>query len=128
MSKLDELLTEAAGLHNRWMIKWDDRDEMVAIVEDLIRRAYVAGAADPVTDHDTAAAHRALAELVCARTKFPDFHSPHEGWAVLHEEMCELWDAVKRHDHVRERMCAEAIQVAAMALRFVVDCAGGERP
>lgn len=62
-------------------------------------------------------------ELRAASEKFAPFNSAHEGYAVLLEEVDELWDEVKiRTDfRSREKMRKEAIQVAAMALRFVVD-------
>lgn len=46
-------------------------------------------------------------------------NSGHEGHSVILEELEELWDAVKadRIDHAIE----EAIQVGAMAMRFVLD-------
>lgn len=54
------------------------------------------------------------------------FNSVHEGYAVLFEEVDELWDEVKKNPRKMEggkeehkrRMRIEAIQVAAMALRF----------
>lgn len=51
------------------------------------------------------------------------FNSAHEGWAVLKEEVDELWDEVKKNAKNRdpEKMLKEAVQVAAMGLRFVVD-------
>lgn len=58
-------------------------------------------------------------ELARAQYKFPAFHSGHEGYAVIREELDELWDAIKRDD--RDAAGAEAIQVAAMAIRFVLD-------
>ena len=64
-----------------------------------------------------------VAELARAREKFPDFNSAHEGYAVLLEEMDELWDEVKGHygPERTAKMRKEAIQVAAMALRFIQD-------
>lgn len=61
------------------------------------------------------------AELERARAKFPTpFASAHEGFAILNEERDELWDEVKGNAlGRRERMREEAIQVAAMAIRFV---------
>jgi hypothetical protein len=59
-------------------------------------------------------------ELARARTRFPRFNSSHEGYAVLLEEVDELWDEIKRNDPVRGR--CEAIQVAAMAIRLILDC------
>jgi hypothetical protein len=51
------------------------------------------------------------------------FNSAHEGWAVLKEEVDELWDEVKKNAKNRdpEKMLKEAVQVAAMGLRFIVD-------
>jgi hypothetical protein len=65
-------------------------------------------------------------ELSRATTKFPPFHGYHEGYAVILEELDELWDEVKKKSDKRDKevialMRAEAIQIAAMALRFVVD-------
>ncbi|MBC9913142.1 hypothetical protein [Chitinophaga varians] len=59
-------------------------------------------------------------ELSKAKAKHGEnpFHSPHEGFAVLKEEVDELWDEVKK-DSDRETMKKEAIQVAAMAIRFI---------
>lgn len=65
------------------------------------------------------------AELTRSRDLYPGFHSNHEGYAVIREELDELWDAVK----ASKATCAdsvlrkEAVQVAAMALRFLVDLA-----
>ena len=51
--------------------------------------------------------------------------SAHEGYAVILEEVDELWDEVKknanRHPERAALMRREAIQVAAMAIRFVLD-------
>lgn len=66
-------------------------------------------------------------EWTSARDRYPKFNSAHEGFAVLKEEVDELWDEVrvKQSDPSRPaRMRAEAIQVAAMALRFLDDCCG----
>lgn len=84
-------------------------------------------------------------ELESANKKFPMFHSDHEGYAVLKEEVEEaetdlmnikdvlsvLWRYIKRNVEVPKKrqaelvkMCAielavEAIQVAAMAQKFI---------
>lgn len=71
-----------------------------------------------------------IAELQRAQAKFPPFNSAHEGFAVLLEEVEELkqevfWgkskDAGTNAREAGERMRAEAVQVAAMALRFIKD-------
>lgn len=58
-----------------------------------------------------------------AKNKFPPFNSAHEGFAILKEEVDELWDQVKVKQGKRDfaKMRKEAIQVAAMALRFLED-------
>jgi hypothetical protein len=59
------------------------------------------------------------AEVVRAIEKFPTFNSAHEGYAVIAEELDELWDEVKANSPVRARK--EAVQVAAMGIRFMTD-------
>ena len=65
-----------------------------------------------------------------ATEKFEPFHSAHEGWAVIREELDELWEGIKDCYDSRpgklpsleiERLRSEAIQVAAMACRFIED-------
>jgi hypothetical protein len=57
-------------------------------------------------------------EIKSAVSKFPDFHSPHEGYAVIKEELDELWDDIKKEQN-HAKMYNEAKQVAAMAMRFM---------
>lgn len=62
------------------------------------------------------------AELINAMTKHPtSFHNAHEGYAVLQEEADELWDCVKEDSAYTKWGMNEAVQTAAMAVRFVVD-------
>ena len=65
-------------------------------------------------------------ELKNAMDKFPPMHSAHEGFSILKEEVDELWDEVKTQQskHDFRKMEAEAIQVAAMAVRFMIDVCG----
>lgn len=70
---------------------------------------------------DCDAANEAVRELRKARDNFESFNSAHEGFAVLKEEVDELWDEVKNRKASKARMRKEAIQVAAMALRFIED-------
>ena len=62
-------------------------------------------------------------ELNAAADAYKPFNSAHEGFAVLKEEVDELWHEVCKKPSVRskERMLAEATQVAAMAMRFILD-------
>lgn len=74
--------------------------------------------------HVTEGLREVLEELGRARGKFPPFNSAHEGLAVLHEEFLELQNEVywgKSRGHSIEQQRVEAIQVAAMALRFLDD-------
>lgn len=66
-----------------------------------------------------AALAKVRAEVVRAITKFAPFNSAHEGYAVLREEVDELWDDVKR-DYPQGAV-EEAVQVAAMGVRFMMD-------
>lgn len=68
------------------------------------------------------ASYEAFQEANRAAQKFKPFNSSHEGYAVLKEEVDELWDAIKANDLVSAR--AEAVQVAAMALRYLTDVPG----
>jgi hypothetical protein len=55
--------------------------------------------------------------------------SAHEGWAVLREEVDELWDEVKKKPSARNStaMYSELVQVAAMAQRMAEDiCLSGK--
>lgn len=87
------------------------------------------------------------AELASAKLKFPPMNSAHEGWAVILEEYEEtaeildmlgsriqgMWGDVRHNDRNGARTTAsdladlawsaavEAIQTAAMALRFIED-------
>lgn len=63
-------------------------------------------------------------ELSRAMDSYPKFNSEHEGFAVLKEEVDELWEAVrlKQSDPNRSiKIRREAVQVAAMAFRFLHD-------
>ena len=61
-------------------------------------------------------------ELECAMKKHPvGFHTPHEGYAVILEELDELWDLVKADKARGSDAEREAIQIAAMAVRYVLD-------
>ena len=57
-------------------------------------------------------------EYETARSKFRPFKSTHEAYAILLEEVDELWEAIKNNQS-NYRVKEEAIQIAAMALGIV---------
>jgi hypothetical protein len=78
----------------------------------------------------------ALLEIIreheSAIKKFGKFHNAHEGYAVLLEEMDKLWECVKikqsdSNPERNSRLQKKATQVAAMALRFLIDCIPDEK-
>ena len=62
-----------------------------------------------------------LEEYDQAEARFGAYNSAHEGYAVLKEEVDELWDEIKLKEHLRlpYKLQREAIQVAAVAMRFL---------
>lgn len=62
-------------------------------------------------------------EYFQARTKFESFNTYHEGYAILLEELDELWEEIKKKDSEFDltKIRKEAIQVSAMALAIVAD-------
>lgn len=62
------------------------------------------------------------AEVLRALDQFPKFNSPHEGKAVIEEELDELWAHVKANEGRSPAARIEAKQIAAMAVRYIIDC------
>jgi len=62
-------------------------------------------------------------EYLKASRSNPPFNSAHEGWAVIMEEVDELWEEVRKKKANRSvaHMKKEAKQIAAMGLRFIID-------
>lgn len=75
------------------------------------------------TEKLTSALAQVADEAENAISRYAPFNSGHEGYAVLLEEVDELWDEVKKSPLKRDyrAMHIEAMQVAAVALRFMVD-------
>lgn len=66
-------------------------------------------------------ASEVIDELEKATKMFGKFRVPHEGFAVILEEVDELWDAVKIKSRGFKEQRKECIQIAAMAIRFILD-------
>jgi hypothetical protein len=58
-------------------------------------------------------------ELERATRAYGPFNSPHEGYAVILEELDEMWDEIKANNFNRSK--EEVIQVAAMCVRYLMD-------
>jgi hypothetical protein len=60
-------------------------------------------------------------ELLLATQNHGGFNSAHEGWAVIYEEVHELWAEVlkKRVNRDKNLMRKECVQIAAMAIKFI---------
>lgn len=65
------------------------------------------------------------AEVLRAMEKHKPMNSAHEGYAVIQEEVDELWERVKRDKGNDLYSRVEALHIAAMGLRYVVDVAHG---
>lgn len=74
---------------------------------------------DPVAAYQFAAA--VAAELRLAQREYGPLQSAHEAYAVLLEELDELWDEVKKRAPLKKRLRDELIQIAAMAWRAALD-------
>ena len=61
-------------------------------------------------------------ELSRANKLYKLFNSAHEGYAVMLEEMDELFDEIRKKRPDKSRMQDEAIQVGAMAIKFIQSC------
>jgi glutamyl-tRNA reductase len=69
-----------------------------------------------------------MLEVCRAESLHEPMNSAHEGYAVIKEEFDELWEHVmmKQKNRNIEEMRKEAIEVAAMSVRFIRDiCDGG---
>ncbi len=60
-------------------------------------------------------------EVRGAAAKHKPLNSPHEAFAVMAEEVDEVWDEVRKRTLDKPAMRRELIQVAAMAVRAIVD-------
>lgn len=61
-----------------------------------------------------------LKELRRANKIHGNFRSIHEGYAVMLEEMDELWDEIKKRYPDSRNLRCEATQLAAMAMKLIL--------
>lgn len=66
--------------------------------------------------------HAAISEYERATSLYPEFHSCHEGYAVIKEEVDELWDAIKAEKGVTatEKQAEEVVQIMAMCIKYIM--------
>ena len=60
-------------------------------------------------------------ELERARRDHTDMKTFHEGYAVVLEELDELWAEIKQNPSDEARIYRELVQLGAMAVRFADD-------
>jgi len=53
--------------------------------------------------------------------RYNQYHNSHEHYAVLQEEVDEWWDAIKGNTSHTHESLYELIQIAAVALRYVIE-------
>lgn len=99
-----------------------DDDRLSDFIEDL-RQDFRAEAASPVPldtlDHVLSELRE---EVGRARARHAPMNSPHEGWAVIREELDpELWEHVCGDTGRSPEARKEALQVAAMGVRYILD-------
>lgn len=70
---------------------------------------------------ETQAKNLVLNELNSILVNKPRFHSWHEAFAIMQEEVEETWDEIKR-DNCDYSITEELKQVAAVALKALIQC------
>ncbi len=100
----------------------EDASEIAATVQRLVMYRTLTGA--PITRAN--AIQQVVSEFRRAEAKHAPMHSPHEGYAVIREELDELWDEIKGDAGRSPDALMEAMQTAAMCLRYIVDLAPSE--
>jgi NTP pyrophosphatase (non-canonical NTP hydrolase) len=63
--------------------------------------------------------YQCAAEVNRAEEKHPPMNSLHEGYAVILEELDEVWDEIKKKTPDLHRIRNELIQTAAMCIRLI---------
>lgn len=78
------------------------------------------------SDSVTAASRDVIKEVTRAMVIHGPMKSAHEGYAVMLEELDELWAHVKANTATSPEARKEAVQIAAMAIRFIADVIEGD--
>jgi len=63
-----------------------------------------------------------IKEIEYAQSRFGEYKSSHEGYAIIAEELDELWEEVKKHSHDYHAEYLEAKQIACTAIRYMEMC------
>lgn len=61
-----------------------------------------------------------MEEVSFAEKKYTPYRSSHEGYAIIKEEVDELWDEVKMKNQSYARQYTEAKHIACTAIRFMI--------
>ncbi|MCO6185898.1 hypothetical protein [Rhizobium sp. L1K21] len=77
-----------------------------------------------MSDAIDALAAEIAAEVRRAESLHAPMHSPHEGWSIIFEELEELREHVRADTGRSEEARKEAIQIAAMGLRYALNLCG----
>ena len=94
------------------------------IVKQSAIRDAQTSASDEVADQIGDIIKEVAAEVRKAAAKHRPMASAHEGYAVILEELDELWEHVRADTAYGKDARKEAIQIAAMGVRFVKDLSG----
>lgn len=60
-------------------------------------------------------------EIILATSKYGKFKDSGQAYCVIAKELCELHDEIFLKHQNKQRMEEEALQVAAMVIRFIMD-------
>ncbi len=63
-----------------------------------------------------------ISEVKKVELRFDGFKSSHDGYAVILEEVDELWNEVKKRSHDYHTEYEEAKQIACTAIRYMKMC------
>lgn len=120
-----ELVEAMHSIHNVLLEATDDDDhddlcQTISTAFDVCDKA-LSTAPNPEPNPQDIAFNDLRTAVEKAQAKHPPMRGAHEGYAVILEEVDELWEEVKRQVIDGSALRKEALHVAAMGLRFVID-------